>query len=168
MSGSLQRCHGNVQPLACRSLPQAPVWSWHTLQTPFCQTSPPKWWAVCSFPGWWASRCSPAPASTHHLCCQNLAVKGETEIRKWWGVFFFLEHFYNLFWISAEPFLVTPNVLGITMGGYKWSMCGLLAGRSVVNQVFSSQQVHCYFIIKTTSLVSISHAGCCQIDLLWL
>lgn len=140
MLGSLQHCHGNVPPLACRSLPQAPVWSWHTLQTPFCQTSPPTWWVVCSFPGWLASRCSPAPASTHHLCCQNLAVKEEAEISLFF-FFFFLESFANLFWISAEPFWVAAQVLGITVGGYKWSVCGLSSGRSVINQVCSSQQV---------------------------
>lgn len=73
--GSLQHYHGSGPPLACRSQLQAQLWSWHILQTPFCQTSPPAWPAVCSSPGLSASRCFPDPASIHHQYCQNLAVK---------------------------------------------------------------------------------------------
>lgn len=48
---SHRHCHDNGPPLACRSPPHSQLWSWHTLQTPFCLTSPPVWPAACSFPG---------------------------------------------------------------------------------------------------------------------
>lgn len=76
--GNPQHCHGSDPLLACRSLLQVQLWSWHTLQTPSCQTSPPTWPAVCSSPGLSASRCSPDQANILHQYCQNLAVVRKT------------------------------------------------------------------------------------------